>query len=131
MADPLVDVDLDALAKPPKRVKLGGKVWKLPGDMPMDLFFRVQAFEQRIDAGEDQVGVLAEIKDELLDLFKVHQPTIKALPNMGVLELAQALPRIYAPGTAGEPRPNRATRRSKKRTPSPPATAARRSATSR
>lgn len=117
----LVDVDLDALASKPKRVKLGGKTWKLPGDMPMALFFRVQSFEQRIDSGEDQVDVLAEIKDELLALFQVHQPTLKALPDMGVLDLAQALPRIYAPsGTAGEPPPNRATRRSKKRTPSSP-----------
>lgn len=130
MAD-LVDVDLDALATPPKRVKLGGKTWKLPGDMPMDLFFKVQAYEQRLDAGEDQFAVLAEIKDELLALFQVHQPTTKALPSMGVLELAQALPRIYASGMAGEPPENRATRRSKKRTPSPPATAARRRATSR
>lgn len=114
----LVDIDLDALAAPPKRAKLGGKVYKLPGDMPLELFFRVQSFEQRVENGENEVTVLSEIRDELLGLFQVYQPTMKKLPPMGVLELAQALPRIYAGGAVGEPPPNRETRRQRKRTPS-------------
>jgi hypothetical protein len=118
----LVDVDLDALAQPPKRVKLAGKVWKLPGDMPLELFFKVQSFEHRVDAGEAETAVLQEIHDELLALFQVHQPGLKALPAMGVLDLAQALPRIYAGGAVpGEAQAETPTPRSRKRTPSRPA----------
>jgi hypothetical protein len=117
---PLGDVDLDALAPKPKNVKLGGKWWKLPGDMPMGLFMRIQAFEQRVEQGEDETTLLSELHDELLGLFQVHTPTLKALPEIGVLVLLGALGAIYGAG-AGEAPPNRATRRAKKRTPSPPA----------
>ena len=122
MADPLVDVDLDALAPTPKKVKLGGKVYKLPGDMPMGLFFRIQAFEQRTAAGEAETVLLAELRDELLGLFQAHQPNLKELPEMGVLALLASLGTIYG-GAVGEAPPNRETRRQKKRTPSPKATA--------
>ena len=123
MAEPLVDVDLDALAPLPKRVKLGGKVYKLPGDMPMPLFLRVQNYEQRVEKGENENILLAELQDELLALFQVHSPTLKVLPEIGVLVLLQSLGAIYGGAVGEAPAPNRATRREKKRTPSPPAKA--------
>jgi hypothetical protein len=133
MASPLVDVDLDALAPRPKTIKLASKIWKLPGDMPMPLYLRIQAFESRVEGGEDETIMLSELHGELLTLFQVHQPTLKALPEIGVLVLLQSIGAIYGGGNPGEPAaPNRATRRQKKRTPSRPATAPRASrATSR
>lgn len=121
MPEPLVDVDLDALAPLAKRVKLGGKIYKLPGDMPMPLFLRIQNYETRIENGEGESSLLTELQDELLTLFKVHQPALKVLPEIGVVGLLQSLGAIYGGGAAeGEagPTQNRATRRQKKRTPS-------------
>jgi hypothetical protein len=131
MAEPLVDVDLDALAPRPKRVKLAGKRWILPGDMPMPLFLRIQNYEQRVDKGEDEGALLGELSDELLGLFKVHQPTMKELPEMGVLTLLQSLGAIYG-GAVGElPQQGPATPPQRKRTPSKPRAAKRARATSR
>jgi hypothetical protein len=112
-----VDVDLDALAPKPKRTRLGGKVYKLPGDMPMELFFEIQAFEARTTAGEDETVLLGELRDKLLSLFQVHQPTLKALPPMGVVQLLKALGAIYGGAVGEPPAPNRQTRRQKTKTP--------------
>lgn len=121
MAD-LVDVDLDALAPPTKRVQLGDKVYKLPGDMPLELFMRIQAFTQRVEKGEDEVTLLVELQEEVLGLFQVHQPTMKKLPAMGVLQLLGTLGAVYSGGgSLGEPQAKTTpTPRAKKRTPSKP-----------
>jgi len=120
MAEPLVDVDLDALAPAAKRTRLAGKIYKLPGDMPFPLFLRIQNYEARVEKGEDETTLLSELHDELLALFQVHQPTLKKLPEIGVLTLLQSLGAIYGGGAAvaPDPTPNRAARRQKKRTPS-------------
>src|SRR4051794_35129170 len=114
MAEPTVDTDLDALAPAPKRVRLAGKIWKLPGDMPMDLFMRTQGYEARVAAGEDEAAMLLELQQEFLDLFKVHQPTLKKLPNIGIVQLLRALGQIYGGTPPGEATPpNRAARRAR------------------
>jgi hypothetical protein len=123
MTEPLCDVDLDALAPAPKRVRLGGKIYKLPGDMPMDLYIRIQSYGQRLEAGADETSMMQQLADDLLTLFQVHQAALKALPSIGVVGLVQALPAIYGRGGLGElappvAAPNRATRRAKTRTPS-------------
>jgi hypothetical protein len=129
MAD--VDVDLDALAPKPKRARLGGKTYLLPGDMPMELFFEIQAFESRTDAGEDETVLLSELRDKILTLFQVHQPAMKTLPAMGVTQLLKTLGAVYGSAEGEAPAANRATRRQKTKTPSstPPTRRAR--ATSR
>jgi hypothetical protein len=123
MTDSTVDVDLDALAPAPKRVRLNGKVWKLPGDLPMELFFRFQGYEQRVEAGEDEYEIVKEITAEIVALFQVHQPTLKKLPPLGLKQLVQVIGSVYGgqvpPGEA--PPPNRAARRQRKaRTTSKP-----------
>lgn len=135
MTEPLIDADLDALAPPLKRVRLAGKIWKLPGDMPMPLMLRIQNYGPRTEAGEDEVVLLAELQDELLALFKVHQPQLKELPEIGVLTLLQSLGAIYGGAVGESPTPNRATRRSsrpaKRKTPSSSAPSSKGRATSR
>lgn len=112
-----VDVDLDALAPTPKRVRLGGKVWQLPGDMPMPLFMRTQGYEARVAAGEDEGQLLIELQAEILALFQVHQPKLTELPEIGLVQLLTALGQIY--GQLGEATPpNRAARRASTRTTS-------------
>jgi hypothetical protein len=116
----LVDIDLDALAPTAKRVKLDGKIYKLPGDMPLSLFLRIQGFEQRVAKGEDETILLAELSGELLTLFQVYQPTLKALPEIGVLGLLGSLGAIYGGAVGEPPAPKRAISPAKKRTPSKP-----------
>lgn len=118
MTDSTVDVDLDALAPVAKRVRLGGKVYRLPGDMPMPLFMRIQGYEQRTAAGEDETILLGELSGELLTLFQVYQPALKTLPDMGVVQLLASLGAIYGGAVGEAPAPNRATRRQKTKTPS-------------
>jgi hypothetical protein len=126
-----VDVDLDALAPKVKRTLLGGKVYRLPGDMPMPLFFEIQAFESRTAAGEDESVLLGELRDKLLTLFQVHQPTMKTLPPMGVNQLLKSMGAIYGSAEGEPPAPNRATRRQKTKTPSSAPRTRRAAATSR
>lgn len=131
MTEPLAEVDLDALAPRPTRVKLGGKWWTVPGDMPMPLFLRIQGYEQRVDSGEDETAILTELQDELLALFQVHHPALKVLPEIGILTLLQSIGAIYG-GAVGEPTPAQTTVPQRKRTPSKPAARAKRArATSR
>lgn len=113
-----IDIDLDALAPPNKRVKLAGKVWQLPGDMPMELFIRTQGYEARVSAGEDEAQMLVELKDEILALFKVNHPELKELPQIGLVQLLRSLGQIYGGQTGEAPAANRATRRARTRTPS-------------
>jgi hypothetical protein len=113
------DLDLDALAAPPRRVKLGGKWWKLPGDMPMELFLRTQTYQARTEAGEDEGQMLVELKDEITGLFRVHHPSFELPAGTGLIQLLKLLGAVYGPGDAlGEVTPNRAARRSKTRTAS-------------
>lgn len=119
MTEPTVDVDLDALAPAPKRVRLAGKVWLLPGDMPMPLFMRTQGYEARVAAGEDEASMLLELQGEILELFQVHQPKLTGLPQIGLVQLLKALGQIYGGVPPGEVTPpNRAARRARTRTPS-------------
>jgi hypothetical protein len=127
----LVDVDLDALAPAAKRVKLDGKVWKLPGDMPLSLFLHLQAYEQRIEAGVDETVLLEEMAGNLLELLQVHQPQLKALPKIGLQTLVKALPAVYSGAAVGEQKPNRAARRTTTKTRSGSQKTTRARATSR
>lgn len=76
-----VDFDLDALAPTPKQVRIGGVIYALPGDMPLELFIKVNAFDQRLKAGEDEGQVVEELYDEVLALFQEHQPDMDSLPR--------------------------------------------------
>ena len=114
----LVDIDLDALAPVAKRVKLGGKIYKLPGDMPLQLFLRIQGFEQRVEKGESENTLLSELQDELLALFQHYQPALKKLPDIGVLGLLGSLGHIYGGGQMGEALAKTPTSPPRKRTPS-------------
>lgn len=83
-------IDLDLILGEPVEVKLGGQVYKLPSDIPTELFLRMAAYE-----GADNVAVLVdEIQDELLALFRVHQPDIKALPGT-LTQMVALVPMVY------------------------------------
>jgi hypothetical protein len=125
MTEPLADVDLDALVPRTKTAKLNGKLYKLPYDMPMELFMRLQDYEGRAAKGEDELVMLAEVQDELLKLFQVHSPTMKTLPPMGVQQLLLSLGAIYGGAVGEAPPPTPPKRPPKRKTPSKPQARAR------
>lgn len=98
-------VDLDAIAPKPKKVKLGGKTYTLPGDLPVETVLAIEQAEQaEKDGAAPEVNLLYK---HLLDLFQVHHPEIKKLP-IGMVQLLLAIPTIYF-GVGGKGKPTRKT----------------------
>lgn len=108
-------IDLDALVGPPKKVKLGGEIYSLPADLPAPLFLKISTYG---DSEMDESEMFADLYEELLELFRVHQPDLEDLP-IGVAQLVLAVPRIYQDGVSetqeGGARPSRAGTRSTSR----------------
>lgn len=110
-------IDLDALVGPPLKVKLNDKVFKLPPDLPAPLFLKISTYAE---SDLDQVEMAADLYDELLELFRVHQPDLEELP-IGISQMVMAIPQIYQDGASaaeeGGARPSRAGTRSSSRKP--------------
>lgn len=60
--------DLDALVPAEKEVKLGGSKYTLPGDLPLEVYVRVQKASALEDDGDEQAA-LEEMVGALTDLF--------------------------------------------------------------
>lgn len=94
-------IDLDELVAKPKRVKLGGQDYTLPGELPVPLYLRLRAEEQATaeaeESGEkiDQDRRVEDLNELLLDLFRVHQPDIESLPA-GLVQMFTIIPRVYS-----------------------------------
>ena len=82
-------VDFDAIREQPVEVKLDGKWYKLPSDIPIELYAEIQGR----DEGDDADIVLA-LRDQVLALLQIHQPKLKALP-CGVKEVFEIIPTVY------------------------------------
>lgn len=96
-------IDLDEAVQKPKKVKLGGQIYTLPGELPAPLYLRLraeeQAYAEQVEAGEangDQR--IEDLNDLLLDLFRTHQPDIEELPA-GIVQLFTVIPRVYGAGS--------------------------------
>lgn len=110
-------VDLDELLDTPKRVKLGGKIYKLPAQLPVPQYLRLRAEEAAYqealatnDADFDQR--VRDLNELLLELFHVHQPEMETLPA-GLLQMFAVIPRVYggtAPAGGGDDDPKPTTR---------------------
>lgn len=115
-------IDLDVVAGPPKKVRLGGRDWTLPADLPVEIYLKINQAEKDTAAAEqaatargeklDETAQFTELRDILLDLFQIHQPTLRALPReLGLVTLLQAIPKIYGPqGDPERPEGARPTR---------------------
>lgn len=67
--------DLDAMLPSDKPIKLGGKTYLIPGDMPLVTFLRVNEVND-LQGQEDvsSVTVLGRMVDALVDLIAWHLP---------------------------------------------------------
>lgn len=90
-------IDLDELIAPPRRVKLKGVTYTLPGELPVPLYLRLKATE---DAPEDEAGGdrVEDLNELLLELFRVHQPDLDELP-VGLTQAFTIIPRVYGAST--------------------------------
>ena len=105
-------IDLDALVGPPKKVRLAGEIYKLPADLPAPLFLKISTYA---DSELSEAEMAEDLSEELLELFRVHQPDVESLP-IGIAQMVLAVPQIYQGGGAAESeggtRPSRAGTRS-------------------
>lgn len=96
MAEPKVDLDLDALSRPPLHVKLGDAVWKLPGgpqsELVVDMAALFEKFDEALRSGEQELMQerSAELRDMFEELFGVHHSTeeLEELPRLGDEDMA-------------------------------------------
>lgn len=111
-ATPIIDLDL--LAPPPKQVRIGGEVYTLPGDIPVELYLRINQFNAD-GAKVTDLEVIQYLHDELLKLFHVHHPGLDELP-MSIAQAVLAVGVIY--GGAGQEDQDGPPPRAKAGTPS-------------
>ena len=89
-------VDLDELLGGIVEVKLGGDVYKLPDDIPAELWLKITSVGQQVRDGEisDNQEILNLLYGQILELFQVYQPDIESLP-LGVRRMVEVIPAIY------------------------------------
>lgn len=110
-------IDLDDLLEKPKRVKLAGKVYTLPPEIPAPLYLQMKAANQAREEGVDSPAEQDRVEivyGEVLELFQQHQPELEELP-VGIVQVFRIIPRVYmaeesdaAPKAKPKPRTTRA-----------------------
>lgn len=102
-------IDLDAILPEDKKVKLGGKVYTLPPDLPAEVFLKMTSLAE---SGASESEITAAMYDELLELFRYKQPDLEKLP-ISLSQIVNAVGLIYSTASgeddapARPPRPNR------------------------
>ena len=103
-------IDLDIVAGPPKRVRLGGRIFLFPADLPVETYLRINLAARAEDPGSEP-DQFADLAEQLLELLQVHQPQLRRLPaRIGLVTLLQAIPVIYGPGQPEDESARRPTR---------------------
>lgn len=89
-------IDLDAVVGDPKKVKLRGKTYTLPPDMPVELYLRLTQLQGEEDPDTDQIRAM---HDEVLKLFRdsfYGDPKLTALPEgLGIKSLMRLIIDVY------------------------------------
>jgi hypothetical protein len=101
-------IDLDAILPRDKEVTLAGKAYRLPGDLPIELYLKIQRASKDLgDSGAD--SFLEEVYNEILELFRLRDKTVKTLP-LGITQMLRVIPLVYASETVeGKPQTPKAT----------------------
>jgi hypothetical protein len=98
-------IDLDAALPPDKQVKLGGNIYKLPGDLPVELYLRVQRASKTL--GDE--SSIEDLRDAVIELFQSRDAKITKLPaDFGLGQLITLLVQVYMPPAEPDPTPRRA-----------------------
>jgi len=107
-------IDLDELLGDDKKVKVGGTIYTLPPDLPVELYFKINRF-----AGTDatDVEMIETLYAEVLQLFRYKNPDLNEIP-LSLSQLVSAIGRIYGSGEVEDapPPPARGSRSTSKKT---------------
>lgn len=99
-------VDLSDLLAEDKLVKFraDGATYRLPGDLPAELFLAIQQEAERqqaaIDSGEvlSDLHVITALTEQILKLFQYGDPSIEQLPEeITIPQLLGLITRLYGP----------------------------------
>lgn len=96
-------IDLDSVLGKPKVVQLDGKRYKLPADLPAPLFLKLAAGS----ADDFSAETVRELYEDVLALFRVHQPDMDDLP-VGMVQMYTIIPRVYMGSDDADPPPKAA-----------------------
>ncbi len=98
-------ISLDAIGdQEPKRVRLAGKTYDLPPDIPVELWLRVSRY---MAGGATETETVTGLYEATLELFRTADPKLAELKiNLGTL--IRALAQIYNPAADADPPPKRA-----------------------
>ena len=88
---PVEIIDLDKLVGDDKLVTLAGQQYRLPPDMPVELYLRINRYANE-DLSDPQM--VESLYQEVLGLFRYGDPDIESLP-LSMSQLVQAIGRIY------------------------------------
>lgn len=96
-------VDLDEVVPDGPRVKLGGVVYELPPDLPVELYLWLL----KANDGDPEVINMPEreqterLYGEVLELFRYKQPDLERLP-IRLSQLVTLIARVYGPGSSDD-----------------------------
>lgn len=89
-------IDIDALLGEPKKVKLGGKIYTLPAQMPVGYYLRMRNRQKERAENKENTDTIETLYEETLELFKTNHPDVKELP-LGITQLLEVIARVYNP----------------------------------
>lgn len=114
-------IDLDVLLPEDKHVRMGGKVYILPGDLPVELYLKVQ--EATRVSGEVDTSV-EDLRAAMIELLQIRNRSITKLPaGMGMAQMVTLITNVYMGGDDAAPKAprtggaTRSTSRSRSRSP--------------
>lgn len=87
-------IDLDDILGEDKLVKLQGETYRLPPDLPVELYLKIQRLASQ-DASETEM--IEALYEDVLTLFRHKKPDLKELP-LSLAQLVTAIPTIYGGG---------------------------------
>jgi hypothetical protein len=97
-------VDLDAVLGEDKLVSLGGKTYRLPPDIPVELWLK---FTRYSGEGLSDEEMITRLYDGVLSLFRYGDPKLKDVP-LSMAQLVQVIGQVY--GEEGETEQARPTK---------------------
>lgn len=96
-------IDLDELVPETVEIKMGGEVFKLPGDIPVPDYLRIaklwDSLQEEPEEDEDDPR-LKQLYDAVFDLFKREDPSLETIP-VGPKRLGLIVVSVFA-GLTGE-----------------------------
>lgn len=88
-------INLDEIVGEDIEVTLNGETYRLPPDLPVELYLKLQRIQAQVEAGNaDDAEITREMYEEILDLFRYKQPDLESLP-LGMTQASNLITLVY------------------------------------